>query len=416
MFFQLDELGQINSFDLTDMSKIHKNITPISLYFDLQQKDILIELKCMNIVYGYKNLLIHLTWENLFYLGTDEQRRMFNSFRLEYVKLLKKHLNCVDSNCDLIEIGTSTNISYVSDIDMNISLNFKTTSLDKVLDRITYILTETHKYHFKHFNDSMDIMFDINIYASEFKINKKIISNQDQHIWAFIRIIELCEKNTSYTKIARKFIKKIIPDLYDKTLEKYNDILQKKTNYINSLTIYYKNSVNDPNNIEKLIEDFSQSKFYEKETYRSVGAYLHIVGGKTDLDISLYYDSILDNYGFLIDNLLHNTECSKIDLTVKLLRVAKYFDRICQAMQFAKKNNEKIDKFKNICLILNNLRKQLMNNPEVVKEIKNKLFELKILFITKEETEEEAASLRTVEWWFKSITRLIFKEFLPSFI
>lgn len=72
----------------------------------------------------------------------------------------------------------------------------------------------------------------------------------------------------------------------------------------------------------------------------SVGAYLDIVKGSKHLPVSMYQDSILDNYGFAIENVYHRfQDCGKDFIELKLMRFAKYLERICNTYLLFKRAN-----------------------------------------------------------------------------
>lgn len=390
--------------------------------------------------------LIHLTWENLFYLGTTTQRDTFNKFRLRYVELLKKNIqstiinnynNCninpkPTSKCELKGVGTVTDITSASDIDYN--FEFKNEIDINTIIQILNLLYDTIKaFHSTYFNVSITELFDINITATDFKqCNTKkqqtspkciqnLIYNNKQRQWAFIRCVEVLEEKqtykTTYKTIFYSIVSKneYIKNLYKSTLETYNILLKKKAN-TNALNIYKKDLQNyftalnqKSNNINKLtdniIDKFSEAKFYESETYRSLGAFLDIVKSATKLDTEFYLDSILDNYGFLIDNLLHESPCANIDLNVKLMRVAKYLERICKAGENIKniENIENIKNIKNICKIINDIRKG--TNTKSI--LQNQIVLLGVSLNNKNQTSE-------IENWFKCITSFVFTTFFTN--
>lgn len=268
----------------------------------------------------------------------------------------------------------------------------------------------------------MQNLFDINIYGTQFELDKctkdacnGIKSDYSQHQWAFIRVIELLEKEQYKNYLSNK-----LPSLYKTTINKYksleiNDDKIKNSDktkiYKEKLIEYYKTL--KLSNINKTIEAFSLVKFYENETYRSIGAYLHIVQGLKNLDPSLYFDSVLDNYGFLLDNLFKENDCTTLEPIIKLGRVAKYFERILDALKLGKFIRNDIDAIKKICSYINKKRKtNEVTNDDII-ELQSALSPKQNIQPNQNLVKLQSNQSKkndTMWWWFKTITDYIFQD------
>jgi hypothetical protein len=322
-----------NTFSEIDLASVNFTenppLNPYKLYFQYNSKNSFKNLNCIE-----NDQYVHLTWENLFYLGTIDQRIKFNDLRLRYVAALKSILihTCQSPQCQIVGVGTSENISPASDIDMNILIKEdKSRDLSSIILKLETLFSNINTYHIRWFKDPYHEIFDLNFYATKFDYDVNITgsslkSDCNQTKWAILRAVEVIEplaltdENTQYltkTKVYRLGLQ-----LYNKKKKDEN-----KNTYVTKIGQYLQSE-----NTEYRVDKFSESKYLERETYRSVGAYLHIVEKHRNLDKSFYVDSILDNYGFLIENLLHTTKCADIAIELKLQRVCKYLERICDAL------------------------------------------------------------------------------------
>ena len=211
----------------------------------------------------------------------------------------------------------------------------------------------------------------------------KEYSNGNQHCWAFLRALEAIDQK----KIKDSNI--ITSDLFRKTKQLQNDLEPLMTARENSYSISYdsylsfvQSSVHgreQPTEIEgeDVLDKYSRTKYLEKDSYRSIGAYWDVVGNETNMHDQYYIDSILDNYGFLLENLFMTASCiASIDLNLRLLRVAKYLERISKAYLIIEKNAIKkvqIEAIKTISGELNILRKK---NSYDVDQLNKKLIAL----------------------------------------
>jgi hypothetical protein len=357
---------------------------PVTLYFLLDDSNVSLltnenthipkksGIKCNDVIIIDSKNYIKLTWENLNGLGTNEQKIAINAFRLKYVTNLKAHIegsnstnnatkitccinseSCkIDQSCRLEGVGTTENISAASDIDMNFYFKFTPTNATEIIENIRLLYEKINKFHYSKFITPFEDLFDMNIYATNLyskecntlkctikncskdmcKINK--YDTNTQRKWAFYRAAEVIQNN----QLNISSIDNIqFQNLYTNTLAFINDIKNSHKTTYNTSNIYINSVIKSYNSLKNNntiidINSFSKAKVYERETYRSAGAFLHIVAKRKDLDHNLYIDSILDNYGFLLENLYHKPSCFKLDIQIKLLRVAKYLERMCDAI------------------------------------------------------------------------------------
>lgn len=304
----------------------------------------------INIICENREVNTELTWDLLTVGGSLELKETLNNLRMVYVKELKDHINskCGDNLCYPEEVGT-TQQTYASDVDINLNFNGKTVQHD--LLQISNIYNTINKYHYKRFNSSYTELFDINIYGTHFDtsmysstkdehIDLKLLSNnEEQRLFSLYRVSKLCLWNTSPLLVkCRDFFRGMSSDL-------------SKNSYIHYLTLFF-----NSRNIDEAAKLFSMSKYYENDTYYSVGAYLHIVGGRKDLPHNLYKDSMMDNLGFAVEKLQKKYKCYvKYPIEHRMMGVAKYLARILDAHQLITKKHNKA--LANACESLNKQRK-----------------------------------------------------------
>ena len=323
-------------------------------------------------VKNYRKVLVPLTWENLFHLGTHDQRCAFNVFRLAYVSVLNDLIQNVCTSetdgrsirpvrvCYLRCVGTSTDISYASDVDMNVEfrINEQSVPLDRVLYAIDELYSQIQRFNSYWFDEDLATLFDVNYYATKWvqgeggdaiKCSEPLTSNcsrqvRDQHMWAFLRAVETVEHLEKRRRELPSVAAMRSMPLYRAALKKLEHLRSSSssdtgTTYRTMAKAFYTTAKRAGRTVasttinNKLFRTFSNTKFYERETYRSVGAYVMVVEQKTDVHADFAMDSLLDNYGFLLENLFQKGgRCFVIPLEVRLDRVAKYMDRMCTAL------------------------------------------------------------------------------------
>lgn len=120
-----------------------------------------------------KNFVL-LTWKNIKYAGSKEQKTQFYNLRKKIYNLLKSTINCADSEaCNYKQIAWYEIGSQSLDSDLDISLVpdisylFVSSSLSNVYESI-------YNLYGSYFTIPMDIMFDMNFYATPFFYEGKL--------------------------------------------------------------------------------------------------------------------------------------------------------------------------------------------------------------------------------------------------
>jgi hypothetical protein len=304
---------------------------------------------------------------------------MMNEFRLLYVTKLKKFLSerCGDL-CTPQAVGTVDNIKYVSDIDINLNFSSK---IEENLQEITKIYSSIQTFHHKYFTQDYSKLFDVDRCSeSNIQCINTLVALKSQRLMSFSRLSQVSQKHglfflnppDSLSRINAFFL------LYNNTFEMINSSKTKKLKFYSKyLEEFY--SVNKSSNFKNAATLFSLSKMFETDTYRSVGAYLHIVVGIKNLPTVLYMDSIIDNLGFAIENVLKSDDCLDIQFAWKMLRVAKYLERIIDAVELSKVDLDlDLHKLKEITKFLNMSRKE-NSSKELLDHITNFISELEII-------------------------------------
>lgn len=328
------------------------------------------------------------TWDNVRAYGTNEQKKAFNQFRRMYVTHLIQQFcynpkdeiinSTIDTSrtqntCDYKIIGTPPD-SVESDMDFDF----------KAMENadIGVILTKISVEHHKYFDLELDELFDTNLYGSVFVFDKDEHNNpspqfiKDQNVWSWIRAVELLN-NKKYvsTPLLEQFRSNLISShqtLFNNTLSKSNEMsnnevssnkivfntspISRKTfftteklspttnsqygtcptsrskteNYRLNLSNYFAKDYK--NNFEGKTECFSSAKYYENETYRSLGAVLHIVNKLVDINENYFIHSVYDQFGFVVENILEE-KLKKPTLDYLIPKTAKYIYRICDAIE-----------------------------------------------------------------------------------
>ena len=129
--------------------------------------------------------------------------------------------------------------------------------------------------------------------------------------------------------------------------------------YLRNIRIYLKSALTETDPA-KLANIYGRTKYYERETYRSVGATMHIVIKKKGLPRSMLTDSVYDNFGFAAEVLLTPPLCPKHPKDVRVYKTCKYISRICNALEEMNANVENILEIKELCDIMNTRRKKML--------------------------------------------------------
>lgn len=278
---------------------------------------------------------VKLRWELLVLFGTRAQLTSYDKFRVEFVDgLLKEHCSPL-LDCATEIIGSR---SPKSNIDINMTC----------VDHMEQVLNGILMAHEKAFpGASMEEVFDVNIYGSVFHYLDSRCSiagattcypryeiGYKQRMWSFLRIVEYCEK---LSKVERDTLMKSWPQpykvLYARTKGLNNRIKRRREkSYITAITKYLRELKKQHPDPHRIAEKFSMSKVFENDTYRSVGAVLHIVEDKKNMLASSLYDSAYDNMGFIFQVMLKKSLCGQGSIFVKHIKIAKYITRVYDAV------------------------------------------------------------------------------------
>ena len=370
----------------------------------------------------YQGTKVQFMWETVLAFGTLKQKKYCNNFRRKYISYLinshcKNDNSSFGNKCKYSIIGTPAT-SPESDMDFD---------LDG--DNIANVIENIQVLHNDYFKDGLDVMFDVNLYGSVFdfdieqhnKPSPEMIKLQDT--WSWMRTADCIREmrnitfDNVFTSTLDDFHMKIFNDALNQSailhLENDEHVLpqlskQSSQTLFNALKKTLNSAPNTPKQItyskrlddyqfsrknssslstprssfsslgdeiehanmfEQIVELFSKAKYFENETYRSLGAVLDIVQRRQNLHEAYYIHSIFDNFGFVVENLVQKKLC-KTSLDKRLHKVSKYVSRICEALQkttFYNRKNEPtkiIDNLSSICKQLNNARRQENNEKE----------------------------------------------------
>jgi hypothetical protein len=224
------------------------------------------------------------------------------------------------------------------------------------MEEVLHGIFQEHEQHFPGI--SLEELFDTNIYGSVFHFLDDRCDAREmtlecypryemgyrQRMWSFLRIVEMCEQELP--RKARLDLVSHLPTeyqkLYAETLILLKQHLRRKsTDYARAISQYMKELGQANPDPHKIAEAFSRSKVVEHDTYRSIGAVLHIVEHRTDLHPSALYDSCYDNLGFVFQQFLKRSLCGSGVLIDKLIKSAKYIERIFDAVYRINNKNQK---------------------------------------------------------------------------
>jgi hypothetical protein len=119
---------------------------------------------------------------------------------------------------------------------------------------------------------------------------------------------------------------------------------------------------------DDVFEAYSRLKSLEYGAYLSVGAYLHIVQGDRMLHNSFYKDSMLDNFGFVMETLFEEDGMSMMGFS----RVSKYVVRMCDAYNLINgQGNKRIEKLEILAKQINKARTTHTLNERLVCKLYN---------------------------------------------
>lgn len=298
---------------------------------------------------------VPFTWDNILSFASKPQARRFNDFRKKYVRSIVDDY-CRANGCVPIGVGT-TDPSPSSDIDFDMYSSGNR--------EINEIIRDIHAFHESRFARSLDEVFDVNLYGtiSDVFVDAQCAfgacerlpkpSIEAQHAWAFARAAEAISANAPETAAA--MLSERDRSLYETCLRRR----ERRSNdrYLSLLGEFLKLSKRRTS-VAKLAEAFSEAKYHENETYRSVGATLHIVRKQPKLDPSMWIDSVYDNFGFFAETVFASVACAKRE-KARVSRACKYLARICDARMNLPNAAPSISRMREICARIDADRKRM---------------------------------------------------------
>lgn len=218
-------------------------------------------------------------------------------------------------------------------------------------------------------------MFDFNVYASVFRYLKdkceidrvaacypRYELGMRQRMWSFLRIVEFVSVlGPAKKKAVMAGWSQEHRRLYAETKHLYDQLRRRKLpSYGRAIRRFFDELDKKPQDPHKLAEAFSFSKFLERETYRSVGAVLHIAERHGTMPKSAYYDSIYDNLGFVFEIMLAPALCVQDLFYAKVVKTAKYIERILDALKRVQALDARLLEVESVAQKINQDRKALV--------------------------------------------------------
>lgn len=355
------------------------------------------------------SIYVKLRWELLVQFGTKWQLAHFDKLRVAYINdLLERHCTPL-LQCHTTIIGSR---SPKSNVDINMIC-------PKHMEEVLHAIYQEHEQRFPGI--SMEELFDANIYGSVFHYLDDRCDTREmtiacypryemgyrQRMWSFLRIVEMCECHLSKEQCTAMISEwpKAYQKLYGATKTLYQQQKRRKpSQYIRAITAYMKELALPKPNPHAIAEAFSRSKVVEHDTYRSIGAVLHIVEHRKDLHPSALYDSCYDNLGFIFQIFLKRPLCGTGSLTNQLIKSAKYIGRVFDAVRNIndKKDSGVTDRFielNQVASEINRMRKALVR----VEEMRPLVTTMKQIIVGTHDVTNNISVLR-------ALTMMIFKE------
>jgi hypothetical protein len=247
--------------------------------------------------------------------------------------------------------------------------------------------------HTKTFKDPLDAMFDTNLYGSVFRYFKKgcthstkvtdvcypkHTSTYDQRVWSFIRLAQALhnESNALRTNVLATLSKpyRRLFDRATKLLQKLQHRKDRQHWYNVYLTAYMK-ALKENKDPRAISEAFSMCKFFENDAYYTVGAVLHIVEEKENIESNSLYDSIYDNLGFAVEIMFAYGTCHSSLNIIKVSKMCKYIARICDAYKKLT-GSSSLDRLYTLSEKINTMRKQSHVHQSKLRNQVDKLFHI----------------------------------------
>lgn len=314
-----------------------------------------------NIIHKNNKRFAPFTWEYVLEWASSSQQQAFNKFRNDYVKHIV--IDYSTTNKCIPEPVGSKPTSARSDIDFNMFCTDKS---------VVEVIHDINEAHYKWFVEPLEVMFDVNLYgtvATFFKTKlckfeqcspMPRLTIHSQHVWAFQRTAEMIYM---YAPSLIAMLSTTHQGLYDECIAQYKklnmDRSHHKTMYLRNLAKYLKMENDNHVSASKIAHQYGLAKYYERETYRSVGALLHIVEKMKQLPPTMLHDSIYDNFGFILEILFESSNHCKKDKGPRIMKCCKYISRICNALMLMNPDNIEIQSLHLISKSIDKKRKAL---------------------------------------------------------
>jgi hypothetical protein len=278
--------------------------------------------------------------------ASQRQKIEFNAFRRRYIRSILTRF-CKAHGCTPTPVG-SPPTSAMSNADFNLTSTHGG-------NRVVSLIRSVHRLHGKTFVQPLDVVFDVNVYGTNADaISARIGPGKDipgraaqksQRAWALMRA-------ASFLTAAESA--RLSPEDRDAIHLCSLKNIDEDGDYASDLSLYFVELARAGGSLGRLAEAFSRSKYHERETYRSVGAVLHIVNKRRDISPSMAVDSAFDNFGFVLEVMRGSHRC--VPWPYRVARASKYVARMCDAMAIAATPH---DRLHGLCEALNAKRKRM---------------------------------------------------------
>ena len=225
-----------------------------------------------------------------------------------------------------------------------------------------YVSESLLQYFKKHLLSSHQILFDKTLEELKTLNNDNQSFNLSSNALESLPEFLTFEKDT--TNISSISRNKSSPELFKRNtkiipIERSKSLYcsrNKIESYTSCLSSYFENINNGK--LDDISEHFSLAKYYENETYRSLGAVLHIVNKLTDINKNFFVHSVYDQFGFVVECILE-TKIKENMLIDVIPKASKYISRICDAVEKIGIQDKIINYYeiKNTSEELNNVRR-----------------------------------------------------------
>lgn len=353
------------------------------VYFPIKKEKLKVFEECKDnieeFIHVERDLVyIRFNWNLITLFATKKQLLKYHKERKLYIHALIARHCTVDKECYIKYVGSDT---PKSDIDININC-------PNVQEVVAGIMDE----HYANYSDSLEDMFDTNIYGSmirHFGENCSQVKTlqtachpdyyplYSQRIWSFLRVVEVMNAQQESKAKFFKSLPAAYKKLYDKCSTKLAELPKKNSKVYSKYLAQYVQAIHQTTLDYKVIsETFSMCKYLETDAYYSIGAVLHIVEHKKNITPAVIYDSIYDNLGFALEILYKNGICHVIIAQLKIMKMCKYLARICHAYKLL--GGSDLDDLYKLSEKLNQLRKKHSFNKKSLAKVEDLLARLQI--------------------------------------